>query len=62
MLLAATGTAWRTRAEAVVAAARHMGYRRAGGRIQAAFARAIALGLRRGRIERDGPMRIRRAR
>jgi len=62
VLLAAVGTTWQTRDDAVIAAARHLGYRRAGGRIQAAFKAAIAVGIRRRVLERDGPVWIRRPR
>jgi len=60
MLAAAMGGVWQTRAEATTAAARHLGYRRTGHKIAAAFKSAINAAIRRGLIERDGPNMIRR--
>lgn len=62
MLVAAMGSAWQTRDEAIVAAARHLGFRRTGRNIKAAFKSAINAAVRRKLIERDGPDRIRGAR
>jgi hypothetical protein len=62
MLLAAMGSGWQTRVDAISAAARYMGYRRTGRRIADAFKSAINSGLRRGLIEREGTDWIRRAR
>jgi tetratricopeptide (TPR) repeat protein len=61
-LLAAMGSKWRTRDEAIAAAARHLGFRRAGQKIKAAFKSAINAALRRNLLERDGPKYIRKAR
>ena len=44
---------------AVRAAARHLGFRRVGRNIQAAFKSAINAAIRRGLLERDGPHYIR---
>ncbi len=54
MLLAAMGTTWWHQPEAIRAAAGHLGFRRAGKNIQAAFKSAILTALRRGLLERDG--------
>ena len=62
MLLAAMGGTWRTRDEAITAAARHLGFRRTGEKIRTAFKSAINAAIRRGLLERDGPDSIRRAR
>lgn len=62
MLVAAMGSGWQSRDDAITAAARYLGFRRAGRNISAAFKSAINAGLRRGLIERDGPEWIRRAR
>lgn len=62
MLLAAMGAAWQTRADATTAAARYLGYRRTGRKIAAAFKSAINAALRRGFLERDGSLLIRRTR
>lgn len=62
MLLAAMGPAWQTRDEAITAAARHLGFRRTGPSIRAAFKSAINAAQRRGLIERDGPTMIRKSR
>jgi hypothetical protein len=60
VLLAAMGQGWRERDDAIVAAARHIGFRRTGSAIRAAFKSAINSALRRGLLEPDGPTRIRR--
>jgi hypothetical protein len=60
ILLAALGQGWCDRDEAIVAAARHIGFRRTGPNIRTAFKSAINAALRRGLIEPDGPSRIRR--
>jgi hypothetical protein len=62
MLTAAMGTAWQSREEAMVATARHLGFRRTGGNIRAAVTSAINAAIRRGLIERDGAEMVRRAR
>ncbi|RIK81902.1 MAG: hypothetical protein DCC68_07555 [Planctomycetota bacterium] len=62
MLVAAMGPSWQTRDDAIVVAARYMGYRRTGVRIQNAFKSAINAAIRRGIIERDGAAKIRRIR
>ena len=62
MLLAAMGSAWQTRDEAITATARHLGFRRTGRKIAAVFKSAINAAIRRGLIERDGPEQIRRDR
>ncbi len=61
ILLAAIGPAWWERDDAIVAAARHIGFRRTGTAIRAALKSAINGALRRGLLEPDGPTRIRRA-
>ena len=61
-LMAAIGNNWSTRSEAVVVAARSLGFRRTGQSIQAAFKSVFNATIRRGLIERDGPDRIRKAR
>ena|GEM_PF-3232365 len=61
-LLTAIGNTWWVRVDAIVAAARYLGFRRNGKNIQAAFKSAINAAIRRGLIERDGPERIRKAR
>ncbi len=60
ILLAALGQGWSDRDEAIIAAARHIGFRRTGSAIRAAFKSAINGALRRGLLETDGPTRIRR--
>ena len=60
MLLAAMGPNWQTRDEAITAAARHLGFRRTGSNIRAAFKSAINASIRRSLIERDGADHIRR--
>jgi intergrase/recombinase len=60
-LLAATGTSWWTRSDAVIAAARYLGFRRTGKNIQAAFKSVINAAVRRGLIERNGTDLIRKA-
>ena len=45
MLLAAMGGGWQTRDEAITAAARHLGFRRTGPAIRAAFKSAINAAL-----------------
>ncbi len=62
MLLAAMGGTWWTRDDAITAAARHLGFRRTGKKIQDAFRSAIRTALRRGLLERDGSQYIRRSR
>jgi hypothetical protein len=59
-LLSVMGVVWWEREEAIRAAARHLGFRRAGSLIRDAFKSAINGALRRGLIERDG-QQIRRA-
>lgn len=61
-LLAAIGTSWWTRSDAVIAAARYLGFRRTGKNIQAAFKSVINAAVRRGLIERNGTDWIRKAR
>ena len=61
-LLTAIGNTWWLRADAIVAAARYLGFRRNGKNIQAAFKSAINAAIRRKLIERDGPEQIRKAR
>ena len=53
-LLAAMGSTWREQPEAIRAAARFLGYRRTGKKIQKAFKSAINGAIRRGLLERDG--------
>jgi hypothetical protein len=60
MLLAAMGTNWWPQDDAIRAAARHLGYRRTGSKIQAAFKSAIRAAIRRGLLERDAKC-VRRA-
>ena len=60
ILLAAIGPAWCDREEAIVAAARHLGFRRTGTNIRTAFKSATNAAIRRGLIEADGQIRIRR--
>jgi hypothetical protein len=60
MLIAAMGTGWWDRPDAIRATARHLGYRRTGSEIRAAMKSAINGAIRRGLIEADGP-RIRKA-
>ena len=62
ILLTAMGSTWLTRDEAVTAAARHLGFRRTGKDIQAAFKSAINSAIRSGSIERDGAENIRKSR
>ena len=62
ILLAATGPGWSNREEAIVAAARHLAFRRTGTNIRAAFKSAINAALRRGLVERDGATLIRKIR
>ncbi len=62
ILLAAIGSTWLTRGEAIMAAARQLGFRRTGKDIQAAFRSAINSAIRSESIERDGPDNIRKAR
>lgn len=62
MLLAAMGGGWQTRDEAITAAARHLGYRRTGPAIRAAFKSAINAAMRRGLLERGGTDAIRKIR
>ena len=62
ILLAAMGGRWWTRDEAIMAAARHLGFRRTGEKIRKAFKSAINAAIRRGLLERDGPDYIRRTR
>lgn len=61
MLVAAMGSGWQSRDDAITAAARYLGYRRTGRKIAAAFKSAINAALRLGLIERDGPDWICRA-
>jgi hypothetical protein len=60
MLITAMGSAWQTRDEATTAA-RHLGFRRTGRKIKAAFKSAINGAIRRGLLERDGTTYIRKA-
>ncbi|HEY3964574.1 MAG TPA: hypothetical protein VGM05_08510, partial [Planctomycetaceae bacterium] len=60
LFLAAIGQGWWEREEAIVAAARHLGFRRTGTNIRAAFKSVINAALRRELIEADGPSRIRK--
>ena len=53
-LLAAMGSTWWEQSEAIRAAARHLGFRRTGKKIQQAFKSAINGAIRRGLLERDG--------
>jgi len=62
MLTAAMGPEWQRRDQATTAAARHLGFRRTGQRIQAAFKSAINAAIRRGLVECDGPRLVRRVR
>lgn len=62
MLLAAMGAGWWDREDAIVAATRHLGFRRTGANIRAAFKSAINAALRRGLIEADGSNWIRKLR
>lgn len=59
-LVSAIGSAWIERDEAIITAARYLGFRRTGRNIQAAFKSAINAAIRRGLIERDGAHRIRK--
>lgn len=61
-LLAAMGSTWWTRSDAVTAASRYLGFRRTGRNIQAAFKSVVNAAIRRRLIERDGPDWIRKAR
>jgi hypothetical protein len=61
VLLAAIGSSWWSRDEAIVQGARHLGFRRTGRHIRAAFKSAINAAIRRGLLERDGAVWIRRA-
>ena len=54
MLLAAMGRGWTERDEAIVAAARHLGFRRTGSAIKEAFKSIINGAIRRGLLEYDG--------
>ena len=58
---AAIGRTWHSRVEATQATARHLGFRRTGKRIREQIASAIKSGLRKKKIERDGPQMIRKA-
>ena len=62
MLVAAMGSAWQTREEAMTAAARHLGFLRTGSNIRSAFKSAINAAIRRGLVERDGQELIRKVR
>jgi hypothetical protein len=62
MLVAAMGSGWQSRDDATTATARHLGFRRTGSKIVAAFKSAINAAIRRGLIERDGSDLIRRSR
>ena len=62
MLIAAIGPGWQTRDAAVTAAARHLGYRRTGTKIQTAFKSALNAAIRRSLLERDGATLIRKVR
>ncbi len=62
ILPGALGQGWSDRGEATIAAARHIGFRRIGSAIRAAFKSAINGPLRRGLLETGGPTRIRRIR
>ncbi|MFN0119817.1 MAG: hypothetical protein ACKV2V_04880 [Blastocatellia bacterium] len=53
-LLSAMSRAWTTRDEAIRAAARHLGFKRAGSTIEDAFKNAIRTAIRRGLLEADG--------
>ena len=53
-LLAVMGSTWWEQDDAIRAAARHLGFRRAGPAIQRAFRSAISGAIRQGRLERDG--------
>lgn len=59
MFLAAIGRGWWDREDAIVEAARFLGFRRTGPEIRRAFKSAINSAIRAGLLERDGP-RIRR--
>jgi hypothetical protein len=61
-LMSAMGNGWLTRYDAMVAGARHLGYRRTGKDIQGAFKSAINAAIRRGLLERDGADYVRRTR
>jgi hypothetical protein len=61
-LSSAIGSGWVTRYDAIVAGARHLGYRRTGKDIQAAFKSAINAAIRRGLLERDGAEYIKKVR
>ncbi|MGE0883662.1 MAG: hypothetical protein AB7P14_08970 [Blastocatellales bacterium] len=60
MLLAAMGRGWTERDEAVIAATRHLGFRRTGAAIKKAFKSIINGAIRRGLLEYDGSL-IRKA-
>jgi predicted nucleotidyltransferase len=60
-LLAAMGSTWWDREDAIRTAARHLGFRRTGNRITKAFKSAINGAIRRGVVKADGVM-IRRGR
>lgn len=60
MLLAAMGRGWTERDEAIVAATRHLGFRRTGAAIKKAFKSIINGAIRRGLLEYDGSL-IRKA-
>jgi len=61
-LIAAMGSTWHTRDEAIKAATRHLGFRRTGRKIRAAFKSAINAAIRRKLLERDGADYIRKSR
>jgi hypothetical protein len=54
MLLAAMGRGWTERGEAIVAATRHLGFRRTGSAIKERFKSIINGAIRRGALEYDG--------
>lgn len=60
MLLAAIGGTWWDREQAIIATARHLGFRRTGQNIRAAFKFAINAAIRRGLLERSGADQIRK--
>ena len=62
ILLAAMGQGWSDREAAIVAAARHLGFRRTGTNLRAAFKSAINAAIRRDLIETNGPQQIRKMR
>ena len=53
-LLAAMGRGWTERDEAIVAATRHLGFRRTGAAIKETFKSVINGAIRRGLLEYDG--------